>query len=144
MPRSVSGSSLSYRILGERPHAASGPPPPLRRLTDTMFPGTARPARYVVIHDEVIVPRFRERAADVVEQMIHDMCYLYGRATRAVSICPPAYYADIVCARARVHMSDVLEQSETASQATTSTTSTTASFTQPAIHWNIKNDMFYI
>jgi hypothetical protein len=30
------------------------------------------------------------------------MSYLYGRATKAVSICPPAYYADLVCTRARV------------------------------------------
>jgi eukaryotic translation initiation factor 2C len=28
---------------------------------------------------------------------------MFGRATRAVSICPPAYYADIVCERVRIH-----------------------------------------
>ena len=32
------------------------------------------------------------------------MCYLFGRATKSVSIFPPAYYADIVCERARCYL----------------------------------------
>ncbi|KAJ1555614.1 hypothetical protein HK096_001989, partial [Nowakowskiella sp. JEL0078] len=31
------------------------------------------------------------------------LCYLYCRATKAVSVCPPAYYAHLVAARARFH-----------------------------------------
>ena len=30
---------------------------------------------------------------------------MFGRATKAVSLCPPAYYADILCERARVYLS---------------------------------------
>jgi hypothetical protein len=31
------------------------------------------------------------------------LCSIYGRATRAVSFVPAAYYADLVAARARFH-----------------------------------------
>ena len=39
------------------------------------------------------------------------MCYLFGRATKAVSICPPAYYADLVCERARCYLSNLFDAS---------------------------------
>ncbi|SPO04933.1 related to argonaute like post-transcriptional gene silencing protein QDE-2 [Cephalotrichum gorgonifer] len=68
--------------------------------------GTARPAHYTVLLDEI----FRERpgatpvkATEDLETITHDLCYMFGRATRAVSICPPAYYADILCERIRIH-----------------------------------------
>lgn len=77
--------------------------------------GTARPTHYYVIYDQI----FRERkvepphksAADALQELIHNMCYLFGRATKAVSICPPAYYADLVCDRARCYLSALFEPS---------------------------------
>jgi eukaryotic translation initiation factor 2C len=35
------------------------------------------------------------------------MCYMFGRSTTAVSICPPAYYADILCERGRCYIYEV-------------------------------------
>ena len=70
--------------------------------------GTARPAHYTVVHDEVFahhpVPPVIGNTADALEDLTHNLCYLYGRATKAVSICPPAYYADLVCDRARRYL----------------------------------------
>uniref|UniRef100_A0A1Y1JSN9 Piwi domain-containing protein n=1 Tax=Photinus pyralis TaxID=7054 RepID=A0A1Y1JSN9_PHOPY len=63
--------------------------------------GTARPAHYTVLLDEVFRYKYGERASSELERLTHELCYLFGRATKAVSICPPAYYADIVCERAR-------------------------------------------
>lgn len=68
--------------------------------------GTARPARYVVLHDEI----FRtggngSRAADMLQEYTHKLCYVFGRATKAVSLCTPAYYADILCTRAQAYAS---------------------------------------
>ncbi|KAI9371084.1 putative RNA interference and gene silencing protein [Aspergillus egyptiacus] len=79
----------------------------------TALHGTARPAHYYVVWDEI----FRARrpnaplanAAEVLEDFTHDLCYLFGRATRAVSTVPPAYYADLVCERARCYLRDVFE-----------------------------------
>jgi eukaryotic translation initiation factor 2C len=48
--------------------------------------GTARPAHYYTILDEIfqggkIQPPF-QNAADALEDLTHNMCYLFGRATR--------------------------------------------------------------
>lgn len=63
--------------------------------------GTARPAHYVVLKNEMGL------TADQMEQITHNLCYLYGRATKAVSICPPAYYADLACERGRKYLMQV-------------------------------------
>lgn len=34
--------------------------------------------------------------------------YQYARATKAVSLIPPAYYADLACERARLYLNDLL------------------------------------
>jgi eukaryotic translation initiation factor 2C len=75
--------------------------------------GTARPAHYFTVWDEIFhhqAPRQPfANAADVLEDLTHRLCYLFGRATKAVSICPPAYYADLVCERARCYLSHVFD-----------------------------------
>jgi eukaryotic translation initiation factor 2C len=80
-----------------------------------MFLGTARPAHYTVILDEIFRADYGKEAANALERLTHDMCYMYGRATKAVSICPPAYYADIICTRARAHNSGLFDGSDTVS-----------------------------
>lgn len=80
--------------------------------------GTARPAHYVVVLDEIFRSRARElrlqgpsQPADDLERVTHALCYSYSRATKAVSICTPAYHADILCERARRYMADLFEGS---------------------------------
>jgi len=75
--------------------------------------GTVRPTHYVVIYDESSL------TADAVQQGIHAASYLYARATKAVSLVPPAYYADIVCEQARFWIQGFLNLggSDTASSA---------------------------
>lgn len=68
--------------------------------------GTVKPTRYVVVLDEIFGSRYPPgRAAEELETLTHQMSYLFGRATRAVGVCTPAYYADILCTRARAYMS---------------------------------------
>ncbi|KAI8098878.1 Piwi domain-containing protein [Halteromyces radiatus] len=59
--------------------------------------GTSRPTHYHVLYDD------NNFSPDALQELTYRLCYIYGRATRAVSICPPAYYADLVAARARFH-----------------------------------------
>lgn len=66
--------------------------------------GTARPAHYVVIKDDISF------TADALEQFTHHLCYLFNRATKAVSICPPAYYADLLCERGRAYLFNTLSE----------------------------------
>ncbi|KAI8591999.1 Piwi domain-containing protein [Geranomyces variabilis] len=62
--------------------------------------GTSKPTHYHVLHDE------NAFTADGLQQLTYRLCYLYCRATRAVSVVPPAYYAHLVAARARYHFGD--------------------------------------
>ncbi|KAJ3101876.1 hypothetical protein HDU97_000989 [Phlyctochytrium planicorne] len=57
--------------------------------------GTSRAAHYHVLYDENNI------SSDDLQELTYRMCYLYARATRSVSIVPPAYYAHLVAARAR-------------------------------------------
>lgn len=83
--------------------------------------GTAKPAHYVVLHDEIfgplpsgqptgLLPSRGQKAsagkyppgqgpADKLQQFVHNFCYLYGRCTKAVSLCPPVYYAHLLAER---------------------------------------------
>ena len=69
--------------------------------------GTARPAHYVVLHDEIF--RDYRNKSDMLQQVTYNMCYLYGPSTRAISICPPVYLADKACTRARLYLQDQFE-----------------------------------
>jgi len=40
---------------------------------------------------------------DAIQKLAFELCHVYARATRSVSIPAPVYYADIVCARAKIH-----------------------------------------
>jgi hypothetical protein len=106
-----------------------------------LITGTARPAHYTVLLDEIFRADYKDKAAHALESLTHDMCYLYGRATKAVSICPPAYYADLVCTRARLHKAELFD--DTHSTGSASTTGQDA-IKSRSIHANLKDTMYYI
>lgn len=55
-----------------------------------------------MVHDEL------KLGANELEQITHSLCYLFGRATKAVSICPPAYFADLLCERGRGYLASIM------------------------------------
>lgn len=111
--------------------------------------GTGRPAHYVVVLDEI----FRERAkrlkttkpqdspANELERMTQALCYTYSRATKAVSICTPAYHADILCERARRYLADLFEGSTDDASSVAGASSVAATV---KVHPKLENTMFYI
>ncbi|KAI0168998.1 Piwi-domain-containing protein [Hypoxylon sp. FL1284] len=106
--------------------------------------GTARPAHYTVLLDEIFRPALKQEAANGLEALTHEMCYLFGRATRAVSICPPAYYADIVCTRQRVYVADYFDRADNQSSAGGSTARAAAAVPNVSVHPNLQDSMYYI
>jgi eukaryotic translation initiation factor 2C len=106
--------------------------------------GTARPAHYTVLLDEVFRAKFKAEAANELQKLTHEMCYLFGRATKAVSICPPAYYADILCTRQRVYMSDVFDPSDSQSESTETMNEQIVNASSRTVHDRLKNTMYYI
>ncbi|KIJ18292.1 hypothetical protein PAXINDRAFT_97712 [Paxillus involutus ATCC 200175] len=64
--------------------------------------GTARPTHYFVVHDE------NSFNADQLQGLTHDLSYMFARATKAVSLVSPAYWADIACERGRCYLRKLL------------------------------------
>ncbi|KAK1977461.1 putative RNA interference and gene silencing protein [Colletotrichum cereale] len=114
--------------------------------------GTARPAHYFVVLDEIFRNRYRtipppfQNVADLLEDLTQSMCYIYGRATKAVSICTPAYYADILCERARCYLSGVFDTPtySTALSMASSTQGPPVGNKDLRIHPKLRDSMFYI
>lgn len=113
--------------------------------------GSARPAHYVVVLDEVLRDHAKKLkkpdqfAANELEKITLALCYNYSRATKAVSICTPAYHADILCERARRYLSDLFEGgSDVASTVAGSTAGGGGGDGWVGIHDKLKNTMFYI
>jgi eukaryotic translation initiation factor 2C len=112
--------------------------------------GTARPGHYITVYDEIFRREKPKQplmnAADILQDLSHRLCYTFGRATKAVSICPPAYYADLVCERARCYLSDSFDPTSTTASVSESTDSQQRTVTQAmvTIHANVKDTMFYI
>ena len=64
--------------------------------------GTGRSAHYFVLTNQM------ELSADDLQRATHALCYIYARATKGVSYCAPAYYADRLCDRGRAWFREYL------------------------------------
>ena len=90
-------------------HAAlQGTVSALLRSQDSTDITKTKPAHYVVLLDEIDEIKLD---ANELEKITHNLCYLQGRATKAVSVCPPAYYAHLICLRARCYLADYISRS---------------------------------
>lgn len=117
--------------------------------------GTARPSHYYVLWDEIFtrpganyIPSGMS-PADLLEQVTHDMCYLFGRATKAVSLCPPVYYADIACERAGRYLAGRTDGSDSGRSESEMNEAQRERLRQKLqdeinVHVNLKDKMFYI
>jgi eukaryotic translation initiation factor 2C len=116
----------------------------------TCLQGTAKPAHYYVVLDEIFgkgslkKPHPFPNTADTLEDLTHNMCYLFARATKAVSICPPAYYADLACERARCYLSGVFDPATPGGSSVTGGTQNTVTEADVRIHERLRDSMFYL
>ncbi|KAL1959673.1 hypothetical protein VTO42DRAFT_1259 [Malbranchea cinnamomea] len=111
----------------------------------TALHGTAKPAHYFVVLDEIFrQKRHPKGPADCLQELTHNMCYLFGRATKAVSVCPPAYYADLACERARCYLSKLYDPHSMTSESSSVSSAPAVSTQDITVHPNLQNTMFYI
>ena len=98
--------------------------------------------------------------ADEVQQGTHHVSYLYARATKAVSLVPAAYYADLACERGRCYINEFLVADDKTSTAGVSVGSRRAKIDKDeeedrvfraakemwgeGLHNDLKETMFYI
>ena len=74
--------------------------------------GTARPAHYYVLLDQVFCRHTRgntRNVADDIQVFTMALSHTFGRATKAISVCTPARLADIACDRGRAYLASVFE-----------------------------------
>lgn len=64
--------------------------------------GTGRSAHYVVLRNNMGM------SVTQLQEVTHTLCYVYARATKGVSYCAPAYYADHLCDRGRAYLRNFL------------------------------------
>ncbi|KAG1737463.1 ribonuclease H-like domain-containing protein [Suillus paluster] len=65
--------------------------------------GTTKPTHYYVVHDEIGF------GADGLQGLTNALSYMFARATKAVSLVSPAYYADVACERGRCYLRKLLQ-----------------------------------
>lgn len=106
--------------------------------------GTSKPTHYYVIHDEIGF------TADKLQTLTNNICYMFGRATKAVSLASPAYYADLACERGRCYLYEML-QGFRKDNATATSADEEQVRKEAAEYWgkgptgiNIRNIMFYL
>jgi len=64
--------------------------------------GTTKPTHYYPVYDE------NGLDANTIQILTNNISYLYARATKAVSLAPPAYYSDLACERGRCYLHDLM------------------------------------
>ncbi|KAJ7172992.1 argonaute-like protein [Mycena crocata] len=84
--------------------------------------GTSRPGHYSVLYDE------NHLTADTMQALSFALCHVYAGSTRSVSIPAPVYYADTVCARAKIHFDPATRHGESSESAFTDATETLEAF----------------
>lgn len=67
-------------------------------VSQNALQGTARPVRYVVVRND------SNFSKPDMHQLVYNLCHLYGRATKSVSVVPPIYYADLAAARGKCYL----------------------------------------
>ncbi|XP_020575957.1 protein argonaute MEL1-like isoform X2 [Phalaenopsis equestris] len=98
--------------------------------------GTSRPAHYRVLCDE------NGLSADQLQTLTNNLCYIYARCTRSVSVVAPVYYAHLAAFRARYYMEAGSEYGSSQISGRTRERATTIS-ALPAVKENIRDVMFY-
>ena len=106
--------------------------------------GTTRPTHYHVVHDENAL------TADALQKLTNDISYMFARATKAVSLASPAYYADLACERGRCYIHELLSAFDGGASSSSGTGEDNV-FREAEKLWrngvhgpNLKNSMFYL
>ena len=117
--------------------------------------GQTRPTHYTVVFDQ------NNFDADAAQSVINHGSYIYARATKAVSLVPPgmsrhplawchslyfpiAYYADLLCERARHYLQDYLVAEGSVQGAEQDIFDRAVKDWGTGVHPNVSSIMFYI
>ncbi|KAJ6562409.1 argonaute-like protein [Mycena capillaripes] len=101
--------------------------------------GTSRPGHYSVLYDD------NNLTADTMQALSFALCHVYAGSTRSVSIPAPVYYADKVCARAKIHFDPEKTGGDFSESGMTDNSETLEAYKQDfkALHANQTGRMYF-
>lgn len=92
-----------------------------------------------------------DMGADDLQSLTNTVSYTFARATKAVSLAAPAYYADLACERGRCYLHKLLSgYSDLNTTATSASTGNDDVFREAEKSWNggvkgkLKESMYYL
>ncbi|KAI0050290.1 argonaute-like protein [Auriscalpium vulgare] len=107
--------------------------------------GTTKPTHYYVVCNEM------DLKADDLQGLTNAVSYTFARATKAVSLVSPAYYADLACERGRCYLHKLLQGLSSSSTTTASGSAAEEDVYKEAVGlWHngvkgkLKDVMFYL
>ena len=96
------------------------------------------------MHDEI------GYTADALQRLTNDVSYMFARATKAVSLVSPAYYADLACERGRCYLHALLQGHSDSGTTATSASAEDEVYKEAERMWHggvkgkLRDTMFYI
>ena len=96
------------------------------------------------MHDEIGF------TSDQLQTLTNDVSYMFARATKAVSLASPAYYADLACERGRCYLHPLLQGISTSPLTENGSVDEDAVRKEAERMWQggigstLKNTMFYL
>jgi eukaryotic translation initiation factor 2C len=106
--------------------------------------GTSRPTHYYSLLDE------HGFASDDLQKLVYNLCFVFARCTKPVSLATPVYYADLAAYRGRLYYEGMMmSQPPPSSAASASSASSSGAGASdfrsfPALHEDLVDNMFFI
>ncbi|TVU15756.1 hypothetical protein EJB05_39294 [Eragrostis curvula] len=102
--------------------------------------GTSRPTHYYSLMDE------HGFGSDDLQKLVHNLCFVFARCTKPVSLATPVYYADLAAYRGRLYYEGIMASQPQRSGGPPSSSSGSSSevVNFPRLHQDLEDMMFFI
>uniref|UniRef100_J3M1E5 Protein argonaute 2 n=2 Tax=Oryza brachyantha TaxID=4533 RepID=J3M1E5_ORYBR len=100
--------------------------------------GTSRPTHYYSLMDQ------HGFASDDLQKLVYNLCFVFARCTKPVSLATPVYYADLAAYRGRLHYEGMM-MSQPPPPSSESSSAGAFDFSNfPTLHEDLVDSMFFI